>query len=297
MLTRRVREPASSHIWALVSGFPKERRWRRQLLVFQAYIDGSGTGAYDVFVLAGYIAPAEEWAKFSDEWQELLDSPSLRLPYFKMSEMRHSPERRERCGWFYRVIEGHVSAAVSCVIDVAGLVKAVREFQWPPNFVNLKRLENPYFVAFKAIMNVLAQHQVKLGIDQPIDFIFDEESEKKTVLEGWERIKLFSTPDVRALMGDMPIYRDDKSVLPLQAADLFAWWIRHWRLEGVGGGVENLRFWWEPKVDIPRLDMSFSEEDFLAEFRKAYDPAIQARSLLSDEEISRILRAVEERSS
>ena len=182
--------PTSTHIWGLVSGFPGVKRRRRQLLMLQAYIDDSGTGASDIFVLAGYIAPAESWAAFSDEWVELLNAPSLPLEYFKMSEMTDTEDRRERCAAFYRVIERHVTAAVSCVVDVSDLVRAVRGFEWPQNIVNLGQLENPYYFSFKAITNVFAQHQERLRIDQPVDFIFDEQSEKKPCLEAWERIKL-----------------------------------------------------------------------------------------------------------
>jgi hypothetical protein len=48
-------------IWALVSGLPLERARKRRLAMFQAFVDGSGTGAKDIFVLAGYVAPVEAW--------------------------------------------------------------------------------------------------------------------------------------------------------------------------------------------------------------------------------------------
>ena len=45
-------------------------------MVLRAYIDESEHQASEgppVFVMGGFIAPAESWAKFSDEWQEVLD--------------------------------------------------------------------------------------------------------------------------------------------------------------------------------------------------------------------------------
>jgi len=138
-----------------------------------AYIDDSGTGDSEVFVLAGYIATEESWAAFSTDWQQLVNMKSRhyrQLSYFKMNEMRSDTEL-ERCSWFYRVIEKHVTAAVSCAISVPGLVKAVKEFPWPPWIYNIQVLENPYYFAFKATTDKLAQHQHQLKIDQPVDFI------------------------------------------------------------------------------------------------------------------------------
>jgi hypothetical protein len=53
-------------------------------LVLRAYIDDSHT-VQTAFVLAGYIATAENWAAFSDDWQEVLDMPP-RLERFKMAD-------------------------------------------------------------------------------------------------------------------------------------------------------------------------------------------------------------------
>ena len=156
----------------------RAKRERRRILTLQAYIDDSQDG--DTFVLAGYIADAEEWTTFSIDWQELLDMRP-RLDYLKMNEMAQSPERIERASWFYRVIERHIRAAISCTIPIDELVRAVRTVDWPPNFTNLHRLENPYYFSFHAIINMAAQHQQKMGLNEPIDFIFDDQSEKRAI--------------------------------------------------------------------------------------------------------------------
>lgn len=263
--------------------------------MLQAYVDESGAGDPRVFVLAGYVAPAENWAKFSDDWREMLGMrPSLDC--FKMVEMARSDERLKRAEWFYRIIERHVTAAVSCAIDVGGLVRAVDSFHWPPNIVGIEQLKNPYLFGFKAIIDKLAQYQRLMKIEEPIDFIFDEKSEKSKTLQGYDGIKLFSAPEFRSLMGSMPIYRDDKQVLPLQAADLYAWWVRKWISEGVEDGVAKLKFSWKPEVDIPRLEVRFAEDDFHKEFSKAYDPVVQARASLPPGAISTLLRAILEQS-
>jgi hypothetical protein len=51
--------------------------------MFTAYIDDSHT-TQSAFVLAGYVATAENWTLFSDEWQAILDMQPA-LSRFKMS--------------------------------------------------------------------------------------------------------------------------------------------------------------------------------------------------------------------
>jgi hypothetical protein len=43
-----------------------------QLWLLQAFIDESYNNQTGVYVLGGYIASEEAWAKFSNEWKEML---------------------------------------------------------------------------------------------------------------------------------------------------------------------------------------------------------------------------------
>jgi hypothetical protein len=269
--------------------------------MLQACVDGSGTGDPRLFVLAGGIATVEQWAAFSAEWQERLNMRPL-LECFKQSEMVQSPERLERSGWFERVLRDHVTALISCAIRTDELVKVVREIKWPVKVVNADKLENPYYFAFHAIMNKLAQHQVQLGISGPVDFIFDEEGEKKNTLEAWDRIKLSVTPQVRKLMGSTPIYRNDKQFLPLQGADLFAYWVRQIELNKMNGMSEGSLYPWRDSVPKDRkederfwLHMWFREQDFRTEIAKWTTPEVIARAQMSDEEVTTALRDLEKR--
>ena len=91
-----------------------------------------------------------------------------------------------------------------------------------------------------------------------VDFIFDDEGEKNNVLRYWELIKINSAPEFAQWTGDAPVYRDDRTTPPLQAADLYAWWILKWEREGLEDWVGHLPFPWGIKRDIRRLAMSFS---------------------------------------
>ena len=263
--------------------------------MFNAFIDDSRSEDGRFFVLAGFIATAKKWATFSDQWLELLDMHP-RLSRFKMNEMTCTPERLERAQWFYRVIEEHVQSGISCVIRIDDLIKVNRTFEWPSIIQSTEKLENPYYFAFNAIIDKLAQYQERMGIVELIDFVFDEQTEKKAVLEQWDAMKFSKTGVVRRLMGDTPIFRNDEKVLPLQASDFFAWWVRRWRMENTNYANEPLPLPWKLKREIPRLDILFEEKDFLEEYAKYRDPAtfnaILYRARLSNETIRALIQPV-----
>lgn len=214
-------------VLALVSGLPRPQRQRRLFMALQAYIDDSMT-ADAVLVLAGYVASLEQWLSFSDEWQQRLDMKP-RWPYFKMSEVGASedPERWERAGWFYRVIEDHAQAFATVVVEIEALRRVVRELGLPD------LLENPYVTAYRAIVDFTSQYQHELGITDPIDFIFDEHGQADQIRRGFEVFKKFTSPELLPRLGRAPRFEKDTEFLPLQAADLLAWHVRkHWLKRG-----------------------------------------------------------------
>ena len=67
----------------------------------------------------------------------------------------------------------------------------------------------------------------KLGSDDTVDWIFDEQGKIGCEAVGWYYwIKERAKPNLKRRLGSTPIFRDDEKVLPLKAADLFAWQIR-----------------------------------------------------------------------
>lgn len=218
--------------------------------MLQAFIDGSGSGDKDLLVLAGYIATTETWIDFSTEWQSRLNHAGL--PVFKMSEMSGRPEI---AAWFYRVIEEHdVRAAVSLTLDVAGINKVMRELA-SASEIEAQSLDNPYYVGIHALMGGVTLLQDEFGIAGRVDFIFDDQSESTRILPAWKRIKVGIRPEVqsRARVGNI-FFLDDEEHKPLQAADLYAWWLRKWRRERPGSSVEYSKlFPWSVKKQIGTL--------------------------------------------
>jgi hypothetical protein len=250
----------SERVWALVSGLPREKRLNRLFLVLQAYLDESESDG--TFVLAGYVSRAENWAIFSDEWQRLLDMRSehyRRLEYFHMVEMK-SERDRERCGQFYNIIEQDVLFACGVVVDVRGLHKAIDGYPWPVQIRrDIQHLKNPYHFAFRALIDNLYGFIKKSGFSEKIHIILDDNAmnkeQKRLCAEGWTYWKQTSPKERQELLGDDIRHEDDKEFLPLQAADLLAWWIREWNRQGkLMESLEKLAFPW--KIEWPEMPIT-----------------------------------------
>jgi hypothetical protein len=245
--------------------------------MLQAYIDASAKGDPRLLVLAGFIACAEVWAQFSIEWKKRLDQANL--DHFKMYEMQGRPEI---VGYFCKTLEEFdIDAFISCVIRTDEMREVIRSTNWPRQLIVDKNFENSYFFGFKAITNILAQKQHELGLYEPVDLIFDEDGEasRLKVEDAWTLLKVAAPPEVRKLMGDEPSWRNDKKVPPLQAADLFAWWVRKFSLEGIVPNDEGFPLPWKLKRKIPGLHMEFGREAFRHEFEKMLHPGNLAASI------------------
>jgi hypothetical protein len=247
--------------------------------MLQAFVDASGKGDPSALVVAGYVARADEWSKFSDAWKAKRDEAGLRR--FKMTEMQH---RVEIAAYFYRTIEEHdILAAISCVFDTAGLVRFIDEFISDSPRLDGRALRNPYLYASRQIIENLALGQEKMGLHEPIDFIFDDEGEKARLAPHWDWFRDSLKPEARRLVRNKPIYRNDEEFMPLQAADLWAWWVRKWHVNGNADGVANIDFPWSVRRIIPRLH-SVYDESFL---RRMLQEAMQEQPIPVGTELHR----------
>jgi hypothetical protein len=59
---------------------------------------------------------------------------------------------------------------------------------------------------------------------------------KDKIGRAWDALKANASADTRDLIGGVPYFLDDKKFLPIQAADLIAWWVRKLAVENRGGG-------------------------------------------------------------
>ncbi|MBV9077822.1 MAG: DUF3800 domain-containing protein, partial [Methylobacteriaceae bacterium] len=232
---------ASDHIRALVSGYDARVRARKLLVALQAYVDDSASdqGKRDL-VLAGYVNTADKWAEFSHAWaSELKRAPSI--AYLKMREARNlsgefkgwrSEDRDAKVQALARIIRETGPASIHSRVsrnDVDRMIKPVAPYA----------MRTPYFYCFQAILLPIAIHQNRSNdVRVPIDFIFDnQEGLGDEARNLYKLIRLQQPSEIRDLLSFDPIFRDDKLVNPLQAADMIAWYIRKFYEDNCEGSV------------------------------------------------------------
>jgi hypothetical protein len=244
-------------------------------MVWQAYIDES-FDERGTFVLAGCIASATSWAAFSEEWRQLLPRfgvlDASGLYTFKMREMASLDERMARVVAFYRVIEKNVRILVSVKIDSTELERAKSRIFAPDLTIRWHEL-HPYLIAYRLLLDSLLAARPTLEDIIPhgerIDFYFDERSEKGLICSLWNDYVAGRSPDLRDFYGATPRFGDDNKLLPLQAADFWAWWVRRFYASGTPQDALDLNFGTfqrAPDTDILVLDIWADEEHLIFNF-------------------------------
>lgn len=207
------------------------------MVSLHAFVDDSSSdvGERRLF-LAAYINAAGPWIAFGQDWRNALEeAPSLN--YFKMSEAQNlsgqfrgwSPADRDtKTLRMANVIATHRPWSVHCSIsraDYARIVAPVAPFP----------LKQPYFSCFWGIIRTAADYHLHLSRTlpastnpvPPLEFVFDEQGGLGTDAALWYQwLKQGQEPAVAAMMGDQPIFGDDKKMVALQAADMLAWHLR-----------------------------------------------------------------------
>lgn len=210
---------------ALFAGLPSCERESQPVLIVQGYFDDSGSEPSDPFyVLAGFLAPLEKWLAFSDEWKACLNQePELALLHTKDAYAR---EGEFRYGWndrlikqrllqFAEIIKKHAVVRVhSCLLrkDFDAYVKGISP---------VAAHNDPYFLCYYKLLGAIAHSHVDL--DGDIETIFDEQGRIGTEANHWWDLLVENWPPELFGRFQRPIFRKDTRVLPLQAADMYAW--------------------------------------------------------------------------
>jgi len=191
------------------------------MAALQVYIDDS----YDkrLFYIAGGIASVDQWMKFSEAWQAMLDmKPAIKClkanqAFFQSS---NDPVAKYRLLKAADIVAEHVSYVVSAQL-------------WLEDYQNEMKgkvksdLDSPYVACWHALMFGLARYFKAVGVsDYAVDWILDDQSHiGNRFLDWYDQFKTFVPKET---LGEKPIMRNDEVFLPLQAADLIAWSIRSW---------------------------------------------------------------------
>lgn len=220
--------------------------------MLRAFFDDSRQDGH-VLILAGFVANVGQWLGFSDRWQQALTMTQPHWPAFKMSQVNLSdPVQLERAEYHYRIIEEFIPSAVCVAIPLQPLEKVMEEFR-----IELK-FRNPYYMAWLTTLSIFRNFHVAHGWSQQIDVFFDRQNnEEKLVAEAWHI--MVEDLGETAPFKNAPMFRDDEDMLPLQAADLLAWWARkNWIEHGTFDNQKWL-FPWEERTPGP--DYLFAEID------------------------------------
>ena len=234
-------------------------------MVLQAYFDESAdsNGPPTTLVLAGFVSTAEKWTKFSFEWNAALVEDGLKV-------FKSKSQNARRCERYYRIVEPYIDAQIYCIVDVRALTQAVDEYNWPQNVFldleNIKRkIKNPYHLAFKNIIRNLVTEQERMNIFKPVNFIFDSKTESQDAMGGYDFLKHTAPSKFLRKMGAPPVFLKDHENPPLQAADLYAGYLRKAHLANA-----NLKtghpFDWPMNRSIHTMYMYLSKNYFLEEF-------------------------------
>jgi hypothetical protein len=142
-----------------------------------------------------------------------------------------SEARRDEClVQAHRIINAHVRNGVHYVLPIEPYRQAIQSDEDAP-----KNIKNPYYFAFFSLIKNMSSNWGFVGVDEPINFVFDERvQEKSAIYEAWDNYVRDGVEN-RRLLGSTPIFDTDSRILPLQAADIAAWCARATWNAGMNG--------------------------------------------------------------
>jgi len=233
-------------------------------MMLQAYIDESASNE-GAFVLAGYIASPAQWVKFTDGWERACRykgvlNPKTNNYCFKMELMAENEEREANIPFFRHIIEDHVLLSISAYIHKNDIAAAISRIHTPGLRVEWGYVENIYLAGWRLLMDSFHERVPSLvgaGVlppDTTFDFWFDNRvMEENKIRAAWDEYLNQRPAEFRALYGDKPRFEDDEKYLPLQAADFWAWWVRHWSERGMPEEIGKWGRW-------PKLHLTANED-------------------------------------
>jgi hypothetical protein len=233
--------------------------------VLQVVTDDSGRGQESHLVLGGCILTVEEWLSFTEQWKKIIDEPPA-ISYFKMREANalrgqfSGFTEHERDAKVWRLISTvllHKPHGVRVVVDTSAYRQ---KFSGQLS----RELDYPTFLASHEVIHAVmrAQQIGRLPADGPARFVFDEQGKESDMFLYMWSIVMPPPPSSKinmALMPSRPIIEDDKTFLPLQMADLFAW---HYFADVVANrqNKEQTSPFWQALKTIPIIESELDEK-------------------------------------
>jgi Protein of unknown function (DUF3800) len=219
-------------------------------MMLKAFIDDSRMNQPPLYALGGWVAPAEKWARFSDQWRDILGMKP-RIEYFKLDEALGFNDQFQGISEESRKEKLRLLVGLIEEFDLLGVVSLIPHYIFHPLFGKHPRREirNPYVLSFFGIIAQVARHMHEAGLDDQVEFFFDyQPTSINQVLEGWELFKQSAPSRFRKFLTEHPpSFLDDKKVPALQAADLHAGWARIRNEMLLEDGVDPEPIWGKDK--------------------------------------------------
>ena len=201
-------------------------------MLAQIYLDDSSSQE-GYHVLAGYIARAESWAKFTKEWEQLLpltNRSNSGRHRFKMSEMA---QRMHDVPAFYKVISDNVAFSMALITKTSDVENAKARLWSDRDEIQWRSQDDAKNVLLRLFLDLFFQQcwddkqlHEWLSPGDKIDIYFDNDAGSSNITNAWYD-NLHLRPDhIAEFVGERPRFGDGEEFLPLQAADFFAWWVR-----------------------------------------------------------------------
>lgn len=178
--------------------------------------------------MAGYINTAENWMRFAEDWQNELRWPRS-IDYLHMVEA--NALRGEFGGWGRRQRDKKLGR-------LSEVIRRYRpeSFQWSidrQDYLDLiephrpRGVSSPHYLATFGVVAMVTKYLASRNVQAKVDFIFDQQTAVSADIAIFFDYMVRSLPKAaREMINGDPIFRDDKDLVPLQAADMLAWHLR-----------------------------------------------------------------------
>jgi hypothetical protein len=232
-------------------------------------MDETGLQRHDPYcVIAGYVGDVREWDTVERKWKFVLED--FKVAYFHSLEFYGNDEKKLYVGWKPSKRLAFQNALIDCLrdskvwlissaVDVQVFMSLTEDerryltgglhngFKWKKQGAPNK----PYFVPFHETVIQAASH-TPVG-EKVLPIMSWQEQYEPKALELY-RMMLDSDPPMqcRPKLGEDMAYSDHKSVRPLQAADLAAYWSGKAMRHMAKMGTRNLKTF-RHRVEMKRL--------------------------------------------
>jgi hypothetical protein len=218
-------------IWQLLCHYPDQRSWNMPMAMLNVYIDDSGKekDSYSQ-VLAGYLATAEKWAEFSNEWQAILDDVGISdfhmVDAYRLGrDYRHIGVlgRNQLISNLLSCINRHVEMAFVHSIDLRTF-RHLFSREKHPEIIEFR----PYNIGFHSTLTMISDYVYRKYNNDDLNIFFDEQGGESAsrILGAVEHLRDIAKQSKHPMKIPTPQFISDTGLPPLQAADMLAWLCR-----------------------------------------------------------------------